>query len=233
MIIRRSLHRLGISWEVDDFVVLFGNKHSNLPDLKDSFQNLKFAQLKQVHGDHAVESSNRNSEQILEADGHWTDCEDLALVIKTADCIPIFVLDPRNRCCAGIHAGWRGVAAEALKKTLALASKKMTSPPKDLFYFIGPHIQKNSFEIERTLAEAILKTVSQPHAYLQTDSGLKTYLDLNQIIRRQIIDFGGSPERILGEPIDTKTNTRFHSHRRDPGDGGRQHSFVARKKTST
>lgn len=233
MNLRRTTHPFGVSWSLGNFTVFFGNKKSDVTALKSNFASLSFAQVNQVHGSHAVESVIGTAKIPEEADGHWTSSENLALVIKTADCIPIFVIDPKNQCCAGVHAGWRGVSAEALKKTLQHASQKMSSPAKDLHFFIGPHIQKKSFEIELEFANQILGTVKMPNEYLKTSSGSKVYVDLNQVIRRQIIELGASPSQIFGEIIDTRIDPNYCSYRRDGANAGRQNSFVAMNKIST
>ena len=68
------------------------------------------------------------------------------LVIKSADCLPVIVYDCVNKHIAAVHSGWKGTAnsivKEAIQKMMVLGSRA-----KDLKIYVGPHIQKNSFEV--------------------------------------------------------------------------------------
>ncbi len=222
----------GQLWSMGKFLIFFGNKNSKVEALQSEFSKINFSQIKQVHGNNAVESHGPSLEPLPEADGHFTKYKNLALVIKTADCIPIFVVDPKNGSCAGIHAGWRGVASEVLKKTLQQLTLVNGSVPKDLIFFIGPHIQKHSFEVENEFREKILSTIKDnSDCYTDLLNG-KSRIDLNLTIRRQIIDFGCLPLNIFGDKIDTMTNQTYCSYRRDNVNAGRQNSFVALNETN-
>ena len=64
---------------------------------------------------------SRESDQFT---GGWdalvTDQPGVTVAVRTADCVPVLVHDPRRRVVAAIHAGWRGAVAGIVSKTLTL-----------------------------------------------------------------------------------------------------------------
>ena len=44
----------------------------------------------------------------LEGDALMTNVPGLLLVIRTADCLPVLLVDAENRAVAAVHCGWRG-----------------------------------------------------------------------------------------------------------------------------
>ena len=63
--------------------------------------------LRQVHGDRIATAP---WSEPPEADGGVSEEVGLLLAIETADCLPVFLVDPRRRTAAAVHAGWRGTA---------------------------------------------------------------------------------------------------------------------------
>lgn len=47
---------------------------------------------------------------VYEGDGLFSDEKNLALVVKTADCLPIFFCNLENESIGIVHMGWRGAA---------------------------------------------------------------------------------------------------------------------------
>ena len=79
--------------------------------------------VKQVHGTDAlvVDRPLTESDQFP---GGWdalvTDQPGVTVAVRTADCVPVLVHDPRRRVVAAIHAGWRGAVAGIVPKTITL-----------------------------------------------------------------------------------------------------------------
>ena len=66
-------------------------------------------------------------------DGHATDQSGALLAVTTADCVPVFVLDPDVPAVAVLHAGWRGAAAGVLEQGLSLLGNRTGSRTRDLY----------------------------------------------------------------------------------------------------
>ena len=72
----------------------------------------------------------------------------LAICIKTADCVPVFIVDRIKKIIAVVHAGWRGTALEITTKVVRLLHEKYGSSPRDILAAIGPAIGQCCFEVD-------------------------------------------------------------------------------------
>ena len=75
-------------------------------------EEIKFAYLKQPHSNkvYCVEQKG-----IYEGDGLFTAKESLALVVRSADCIPLFFYDETGGFVGIIHLGWRSAESNILE----------------------------------------------------------------------------------------------------------------------
>jgi polyphenol oxidase len=200
----------GEKFETGRCVVFFGSRHATWEVLPNLFPELKFAKLKQIHGNNVVCSP---TPELTEADGHWTEQNNTALTIVTADCLPIMIVDS-NRIGA-VHAGWRGIENQVLLKTLQAGFSR------DLEIFIGPHIHRDSFEVGNDVAEKFVASAVFPHPDPQ-----KKYVDLAKITLAQLQSFGVDENNVYLSPHNTFKNLDFSSYRRKEKPTGRNISFI-------
>ena len=66
-------------------------------------------------------------------DGLVTSLSGVALVIHTADCVPVVMADRRNGIIAAVHSGWRGTVADITGRALRL----MECAGADCTVFLG------------------------------------------------------------------------------------------------
>lgn len=216
----------------EKIIVFFGNQASQISELQEHFPNLQFQRLAQVHKTGIFPSTYKTVCHTPEADAHWTQDKNMALCINTADCIPVLIFDPQTLSVAAVHAGWKGVRDKIVPKTILQLLEACGACAEDLWVFIGPHIQAQSFEIEDSIKDEILKTVSANNFDVQTAvkpsvTG-KSFVNLNRVVCGQTASLGVSPEKIYSSTIDTKTDPNYFSYRRDPKNPGRQISFIAK-----
>jgi YfiH family protein len=83
----------------------------------------------------------------LSGDGLITAASGLLLIIKTADCLPIFLIDLENRAVAAIHCGWRGTAQKIVIKAFELMQQKFNSQARNMLAALGPCIEQNCYEV--------------------------------------------------------------------------------------
>lgn len=222
----------GFEFKTDEITILFGAKNAQTVDLRKAFPDLHITRLKQIHSDAVLETNFASPDYETLGDAHWTKEKNLALGVITADCVPVFLYDPKTKIVAGIHAGWRGVAAKIIPKTiekLAIQNCK----PENLQVFIGPHIQKNSFEIGLDVRDQILSSLgplspAERREYFDEISADKVLLDLHKVVLDQLGQSGVSIENTHSLFVDTVKDLRFHSHRRDKEKAGRQISYICR-----
>jgi hypothetical protein len=69
------------------------------------------------------------------------------VAIKTADCLPILLVDDRHRAVAAVHAGWRGTVAGIAQRAVEAMRAQFGSAPGDLRAAIGPGIGPCCYEV--------------------------------------------------------------------------------------
>jgi YfiH family protein len=145
------------------------------------------------------------------------------LGIKTADCLPVLLVDPERRLVAAAHAGWRGTAAGvAARAAEALAA--LGSRPEALMAALGPGIGPCCYEVGAELREAFGPGGA---AFFRPGPRGRLHLDVRAANVHQLVEVGLRPEAI--HHVDDCTRCRadlYHSYRRDGRVAGRMISFV-------
>jgi len=104
--------------------------------------------LDNVHGAKvACVGTNLVSKRMTGSDAVFSIIKDRHLVTKTADCLPIFIVDRRLFYIGLVHAGWKGVA-HGIVKNVVEAMKKERSYPHDLVVAIGPSIGACHYRVD-------------------------------------------------------------------------------------
>jgi len=210
---------LGYECRTSERHYFFGSAHLTEVDLARHFPDYKFSFLRQVHGNTLVQST---AESPAEADAHWTILPGHALVIQTADCLPILIGTDDQLVCA-IHAGWRGVA-NGLVEHCARWLKSRGA--KQLSVAIGPHIQFEDFEVGHEVVDQ-LRIYAQATDIRPHSDPKKKYVNLLEIVKRQLDQHFPRACRVYCLPDSTLTSTEFHSYRRGKSGADRNLSFLA------
>ena len=91
----------------------------------------------------------------FEGDGLVTDRPGVCLTIFSGDCIPILLYDPKRRCAAAVHAGWRGTAAGAATKAVEAMVQGYGCRPEHILAAIGPGIGPCCFETHSDVPDGL------------------------------------------------------------------------------
>ncbi len=151
-----------------------------------------------------------------EADGLVAGREDLLLLVTVADCVPIYLLEPRSHVIGLLHAGWRGAAAGILQRGLDAMRAAYGTAPADLYLHLGPSICGECYEVGPEVLSHFGR--SDRHA---------VRLDLRAELARQAGTLGVQRGRMSASSWCTRCDLdRFHSHRGSGESAGRMAAFL-------
>ena len=162
--------------------------------------------------------------ELLEGiDAAMTDIPQVILGISTADCIPVVVYDPEHHAAAAIHAGWKGTVLRIVEKAIDEMAKSYGTKPEQCTVAIGPGISQESFEVGTEVLDQFcnagfqMDDVTQwmPNTKVGEQPAMKPHIDLKEVNRLQLTGKGIKEQNITVSPIDTFTDERFFSARRE------------------
>jgi len=175
--------------------------------------------LKQVHGTQVVvvdQSFRACAVGLQVGDALVTDQVNVALVVRTADCVPILVADVKRRVIAAIHAGWKGTLAGVVPKTLSVLRTQFGSRVETLRVAIGPSIGVCCYEVDTPVIQLLQEALSSWADCVDKLNGHTAMLNLKKLVARQF-SMGGVLETNLTQ-ADFCTRCRsdlFYSYRRE------------------
>ena len=147
---------------------------------------------KQVHGCGII-LHNSPAGVEKEADAIMTNVPGPALGIITADCIPAFFWDPVKRAAALTHAGWRGLQAGILEKTVLKMRGSFGSDPGNIQTVFGPFIRACCYEVSREFSEffpGFYKPVSAEKGKMDLAAAARAALLKEGIVTSNLHDTG-------------------------------------------
>ena len=164
-----------------------------------------------------------------DVDGLVTNVPGLVLSVFTADCVPVFLLDPRNRAIGLVHSGWRGTAGKIAGKAVERMGREYGTMPEDLICAVGPSICRDCYEISSDVAEVFQKAFpGKDEDFLIEKKNGKFQLDLWSCIRLILEEAGVPTENISITDICTCCNPDLlFSHRASHGRRGNLGAFLA------
>ena len=145
------------------------------------------------------------------ADGLITSEKDLALIVFTADCVPV-LLEGEGEIAA-VHAGWRGTA----KGIAAKAAAMMTCPAERIKAYIGPSIGACCYETGDDVRDAMRLLMGKEAEAFFADGRV----DLKGLNRRQLEMAGVGKIEVSGE-CTMCMHDKYWSHRYTSGRRGSQ-----------
>jgi polyphenol oxidase len=187
----------------------------------------------------------------LVGDGLVTDVPGILLAVKTADCMPVIIVDSKKKAVGIFHAGWRGTLHRATEKGVGEMRRWFNSNPQDLHAALGPSIRdccykvgeevRDKFRSQFAYADELFREwqtyedihLKYPLLFLSarapghTEMPTQILLNLAEANRRQLIDAGVREKNIKVLPQCTACHTKsFFSHRAEHGVTGRLMSVV-------
>jgi hypothetical protein len=177
------------------------------------------AWLEQVHGTAVAHPAPADAAE-PRADAATADRPGLSCVVLTADCLPVLLCDRGGRRVAAAHAGWRGLAAGVVERTVAA----LGGAPGELLAWLGPCIGPDAFEVGPEVRAAFLAADPGAGECFGPGAGDRFYADLRGLARRRLAAAG--VDAVTASAACTyREPDRFFSYRRD-GPCGRMATLV-------
>lgn len=167
--------------------------------------------LSQVHGTavHEARAPVADAVPVPVADAAVTRQAGVVLAIMVADCLPVLLAAEDGSVLGAAHAGWRGLAAGVIERTV----EAMDHEPAGLRAWLGPCIGPRHFEVGGEVREAFMAAGDAAGAFEATPGG-RWLCDLPALAtarlrRLGVMRIAGGQWCTVADPV------RFFSHRRD------------------
>jgi YfiH family protein len=193
--------------------------------------------VKQVHGDgvlavdEALMSRQRFPRLLLDEgyayDALVTNLTDLALVVSTADCVPLLIHDPVHRAVGAVHAGWRSTAKGIASRAVQTMEVAYGTDPGDCRVAIGPGIRGCCYEVDAAVTEAMTAALPTWAEHAVVSRPGHFCLDLAGVNRAILETAGVRGERIADVGLCTACRRDlFFSHRAEKPRTGRMMNLI-------
>lgn len=178
--------------------------------------------LDQIHSNTVIhaDATQASDAKPVAADASVSATPGVVCAVLTADCLPVFFCNQSATEVAVAHAGWRGLHAGILSKTI----EAMVSPVGELIANLGPAIGAQSFEVGEEVYQAFVdKNPSNKTAFVSNRKGHY----LCDIYHLAMIELQALGVRQIsgGQHCTYREKEKFYSYRRQP-ETGRMASLI-------
>jgi YfiH family protein len=165
--------------------------------------------LEQVHGTAVCEADAHTAAGPPRADAVIARAPGRVAVIQVADCLPVLLAARDGSAVAAAHAGWRGLAAGVLERTV----EALADAGGGLRAWLGPAIGPSAFQVGAEVREALLSGDAAAAAAFAPNARGRWHADLESLARRRLARLG---VEVAGSGVCTFTDReRFFSFRRE------------------
>jgi polyphenol oxidase len=182
--------------------------------------------LRQVHGAQVVRL-HAGGVADGTADASWTTDAGVACTVLVADCLPVLFAGHDGQAVAAAHAGWRGLAAGVLERTVEALHQGAGVQAEALWAWLGPCIGPRAFEVGPDVLEAFPGFESHFVARPRPDGSPRWLADLAGIAAARLRAVGVHEIHLDGG-CTVERRSDFFSFRRD-GVTGRMAAAVWRR----
>jgi polyphenol oxidase len=191
----------------------------------------RIATCRQVHGDDVaiLDDVPRVRPQV---DAMIATVPGVFPAIKTADCVPILLVDRVRRVSAAVHAGWRGTVKRITRKVVVLMKDRFKSRAEDIVAALGPAIRGCCYEVDDAVLVPFRESVPDGNRFIRRErkhesEGETRTLDLAAANRAELLREGIPSANIHELALCTCCSPELlFSHRRDGSPSGRHMSLV-------
>ena len=190
------------------------------------------AEVRIVHDQREAEAKPGVLGDDVYCDALVSNTPKILLGVKTADCVPVLLCDPKTGAFAAVHAGWRGTVASIIGRAITQLQSEYGTRAEDLRCAIGPAANTCCYEVGSDVIARFKERFPESDHLFTPTRAEHARIDLQTANRDQLNAAGVSPERIHVAPFCTMDRSDlFFSYRRDKhalGRVGRLMSVIGR-----
>ena len=206
----------------------FGTKNLTDSDILGipEWRDFSLVSLRQVHSDRIIFINGPTAER-QSGDALITDRPKVLLSVRTADCLPVFIVSLDPKAVAAVHCGWRGTCKGLIKKVVESMIRIYGCHPDSLFAALGPSIGAECYEVGSEIRECFHGQKAafrffRPHPHREE----KYFFDLRGMNRFQLLEVGMRDQNIFSVDRCTLCEKKYFSYRRDKSEPGRMINFI-------
>lgn len=188
---------------VPHFFTLRGAKAPEARELSERLRSEglppKFVSAEQIHGAGVVRVDGADAGRVVpQVDALITQAANLGLVVRVADCGPVWLHCKKTESIGIVHSGKKGTELGIVPAAVQAMKKEFGADPTQMLALLGPCIRPPHYEVD--FASEILRQLEREGVGEIVDCGLCT----------------------AGDPA------RFYSYRKEKGKTGRHFAAIAR-----
>lgn len=174
--------------------------------------------VSQVHGNRVLNVRAAVDWIVVgEGDALMTRVPEMALIIRTADCVPLVFFDAARGVLAVAHAGYQGVLAGVIESTIKAMEVAYKCRAADMQVLFGPAICAQHYDVSRATDDRVARfknLFAQTDGVVHTD-GERVLLDLPGACRILCVRSGVNGANIGAAGPCTFEHPAWPSHRRE------------------
>ncbi len=162
----------------------------------------------------------------LKADIILTDRPGITVMMRFADCVPIFLYDPVRKVAGIAHAGWMGTVNGTVRYAVEAMQQRFGSNVKDIRAGIGPSIGPDHYEVGVEVIDKVRQTFGVNAANLISEGSGKNKFDL-WAANRSLLEKAGVGQVEVSGVCTACHPEDWYSHRAEKGRTGRFGAMLA------
>ena len=135
---------------------------------------------------------------------------DFILAVKTADCIPLMLFEPTSGLIGAVHVSRQNIFLGIIFKSLKKMLKKLVVNPKNILFFLGPHIRVNDYQLSSKIVDSLKPKYKN---FLKSQEG-NYFFNLTKAVEAELEEIGAMRENVVDSKINTYNSLSFFSLRR-------------------
>jgi purine-nucleoside/S-methyl-5'-thioadenosine phosphorylase / adenosine deaminase len=181
----------------------------------------------QIHSDRVlVVDQPLNGHEPERADAMVTNVRGLTLMMRFADCVPIFTYDPVERVIGMAHAGWQGTLKDMAGRLVQSMVDAFGCAPANIIAGLGPSIAAHHYPVGPDVAHAFERLFREAGGRLLTGDPENPNLDLWHANGLQLEAAGVQKIELSGICTACQVGD-WYSHRGEHGRTGRFAALMA------